>query len=42
MSDRKERTRALFKKGQKCLVAETTFGDDGSDVIVFLPAMVRC
>lgn len=42
MSERKERTRALFKKGQKCLIPSFVYdGELGEDIIIFEPAQVR-
>lgn len=42
MSERKERTRALFKKGQKCLIPSFVYdGEKGEDIIIFEPAQVR-
>jgi len=42
MSERKERTRALFKKGQKCLIPAFVYdGERGEDIIIFEPAQVR-
>lgn len=42
MSERKEKTRALFKKGQKCLIPKFYFDtESGEEVLMFSQAQVR-
>jgi len=41
MSERKEKTRALFKKGQKCLIPEVYVDASGEEALLWNPAAVR-
>lgn len=41
MSERKEKTRALFKKGQKCLIPKFYFdAESGEEVLMFSQGQV--